>query len=211
MNLIKMLLCRFQQCLGTFTMLLLERSSEARLFRHLSDHLLGVRSFGNTKCLRVKFFSKYWKFILDFENGAKKSENFFCFWDNCFWIGTIKLSLVRTGYFSSVANVLPSSPKIWHLRNRDFFQLNRLGSDQWIWLRCSDADLNSAWASSPCCLSKGHLKGDFLDIYLTTFSESVISEMQNLWGSSFCFERFKIYCTFQMWSKELRKSFLLLI
>ena len=78
-----------------------------------------------------------------------------------------------------------SSPKIWHVKNRDFFQLNWLGSDQWIWRRCCEADLNSAWTRLPCSLTKGRLKGDFLDIYLTTFSESVISEMQILWGSSF--------------------------
>ena len=31
----------------------------------------------------------------------------------------------------------------------------------------------------------GPLKRDFLDIYLTMISESVILEIQNLWGSSF--------------------------
>ena len=92
-----------------------------------------VSNFGNTKSLRFIFFTKYLKFILDFENVAKKWENFFCFGDNCIWIGTVKLSLVRTGCFSSAANVLTSSPKIWHVKNRDFFQLNWLGSDQWIW------------------------------------------------------------------------------
>ena len=180
-----MVSCRFPSWYGTFTMLLVERSSETGVFRHLSDHVFGVRNFGNTKSLRVIFFSKYFKFNLDSENAPRNWEKLVCFWDNCIWIGTIKLSLVRAGYFSSVANVLKSSPKIWHVKNRDFFQLNWLGSDQWIWRRCCEADLNSAWARLPCCLSKGRLKGDFLDIYLTTFSESVISEMQNLWGSSF--------------------------
>ena len=40
-------------------------------------------------------------------------------------------------------------------------------------------------ARLPYCFSMGPLKRDFLDIYLTTFSESVIWEIQNLGGSSF--------------------------
>ena len=76
------------------------------------------------------FFKKYLKFNLDFKNAAKNSEKVFCFWDNCIWIGIVKLSLLRTGYFSSVANVLTSSPKIWHVNKRDFFEQNFLASDQ---------------------------------------------------------------------------------
>ena len=30
------------------------------------------------------------------------------------------------------------------------------------------SDLNSVWASLPCCFLKGLQKGDFLHIYLTT-------------------------------------------
>ena len=103
------------------------------IFRHLSDHRFGVRNFGNTKSMRVMFFSKYLKFIVDFKNATKNWENVFCFWDNCFWIGIVKLSLLRTGYFSSAANVLTSSPKILHVNKRNVFQLNWFGSDQWIW------------------------------------------------------------------------------
>ena len=36
----------------------------------------------------------------------------------------------------------------------------------------------------PCCLLKGPLKHDFLDIYLNTISESVTSKIHQLWGSS---------------------------
>ena len=72
------------------------------------------------------------KFHLDFKNAVKNSEKVFCFRDNCIWIGIVKLSLLRTGYFSSAANVLTSSTKILHVNKREFFQLHRLGSDQWI-------------------------------------------------------------------------------
>ena len=81
--------------------------------------------------------------------------------------------------------MLTSSPKIWHFNNRDFFQINSLDSDHWIWKSFCDAYFNSACVRVPCCLSKGPLKWDFLDIYLTTFSESLNSEIQNLWRSFF--------------------------
>ena len=131
------------------------------------------------------FLSRCSKFILDSKISAKSSEKSFCFWDNCIWIGIVKLFLLRTAYFSSAANVLTSTPKIFHVNKRDSSWLNWFGSDHWIWQRCCDADLNSSWTRLPCCLSKGPLKQDFLDIYLTTFSESITSKIQKLWGSSF--------------------------
>ena len=56
---------------------------------------------------------------------------------------------------------------------------------------CCDGDFKSSWARLPCCLSKDPLKRDFLDIYLTTFSESVISKIQNLRGLTF-FPKFNL-------------------
>ena len=111
-------------------MLLVDGSSDTGLFRHLSDHVFGGLNFGNTKSMRVIFFPKYLKFILDFKNEAKKWEKVFWFWDNCIWIGIVKLSLVRTGYFSLAANVLTTSPKIRYVNKRDVFQLNQLDIDQ---------------------------------------------------------------------------------
>ena len=42
------------------------------------------------------------------------------------------------------------------------------------------------------CFSKGLSKLDLLDIYLTTFSEFVIWEMQNYEGHLFFLEKFQI-------------------
>ena len=182
MNMIKVLWCRFQQCLGTFTILLFQASSETGPFRHLDIHVFTLRNFGNTKAVRVIFFSKCSKFQIYFENSAKNLEKVFCFSDNCIWIGIVKLSLLRRGYFSSVANVLKSIPKIWHVNKKDFFEHNFPSSDQWIWSGCCDGDFNSALTHLPCCFSKGALKRAFLKIYLTTFPEFVISEIQKLWG-----------------------------
>ena len=185
MNLIKVLWCRFHKCLETFTMLLFEGFSELILFRHLHDHVFGVCNSGNTKSARVIFSSKYLKIKLDLKNTARNEEKDFSFCDNCILIGNNNLSLLRTGYFSSAANVLTSSPKIWDINKRDFFLLNWLCNDHWIWKRCCGVDFNSAWRLLPRCLSKGPLKRDFWDIYMTAFSETVILEIQNLWGSYF--------------------------
>ena len=130
MNMTKILSYRFQQGLWTFIMLLFDGSSETGLFRHLSDYVFGVRNFRKTKSMTVIFFFKYLKFIADLNNSAGNWAKDFFFWDYCVWIGIVKLSLLRRGFFSLAANVVRSSQKIWHVRKRDFFQLNWLCSDQ---------------------------------------------------------------------------------
>ena len=71
-------------------MLIVDRSSETGLFRHLSNQLFGVRKFGNIKFLRiVLFFENIQKFKLDFKNEEKSLEKIFCFWDNCNLIGIV--------------------------------------------------------------------------------------------------------------------------
>ena len=117
------------------------------------------------------------------------------------------MSLLRTGYLSSAANVLTRSTKISHVNQRDFFWINCLGSDQLIWSRWSDTDFNSAWVSLPCCLSKGLPKRDFLDIYVTTFSKSVISEIQNLRASSFFSKYLKLHLDLKNAAKTSGKFF----
>ena len=47
-------------------MLLVEGSYEMGLFRHLSNHVLGVRNFGNTKSMRVIFFFQTFKISATF-------------------------------------------------------------------------------------------------------------------------------------------------
>ena len=115
-----MLYTRFQQCLGTSTMLLVEGSSENWICRHLSNHVFEVRNLRNIKATRVIFSSKYLQSNLDFKNTGKNLEYFFCFWNKCISIGIVKLSLLRTGYFSSGANALTSSTEIFHVNKRLF-------------------------------------------------------------------------------------------
>ena len=60
-SMINKLWCKFQQCLGQFTMLLFEGSPENRLFRHLPNHVFRVRTFGNKKSMRIIFLFKIFK------------------------------------------------------------------------------------------------------------------------------------------------------
>ena len=158
------------------------------------------------KLWRSSFDSKCLKFNIPFKKAAKNLEKVHCLWDHCIWICIVNLSLWRTRYFSSAAIVFTSSPKIWHVHKRDFFRLNFFGSDRWIWSRCCNADYNSAWARLPCSLSNGPLKRDFLDIYLTTFSESVISKIQKLWRSSFFSNCSKLNLDFENAAKNCEKK-----
>ena len=156
---------------------------------------------------RSCFYSKILKFNIGFKNGAKNWENGFCFRDNCIWIGIVKLSKLRTGYFSSAGNVLPSSPKILHVNKRNFFEHNFVASEKWIWQRRCDANFNSVWAHLPYYMSKHPLKWDFWYIYLTTFSESVTSKIQNLWGSLFDSKISKFSRYFKNAGKKWEKVF----
>ena len=74
MNMVKVLLFRFQQCLGTFTMLLVEAFSETGIFTHLSGSALGVCNFEFAKSIRVIFFAKCSKFHIDFKNPARNCK-----------------------------------------------------------------------------------------------------------------------------------------
>ena len=85
---------------------------ELDIFTHLSDYVFRVRNFENTKSMRVTFFWKMVKIKSRLQKCSKNWGKVSCLWDNCIWIGIVKLSLWRTGYFSSAANVLTSSPKI---------------------------------------------------------------------------------------------------
>ena len=51
----------FEQCFPTFTMLLVEETSETGLSRHSSNHIFGVSKFKNTSTVRVIFFLKMFK------------------------------------------------------------------------------------------------------------------------------------------------------
>ena len=133
-NVIKIIWYRFEQHYGPFTMSIVEESSEIALFRHLSNHVFAVRKFGNTKSMRIiVFFQNFQELIIFLKKQKKIEKKFFCFWDNCIWIGIFNLSLLGKGYISSASNVLTSSPETSHANKRDFFQLKCLETYQWVW------------------------------------------------------------------------------
>ena len=141
----------------------------------------------------MKNSAKIWEIVLRFSN-------------NCIWIGIVKLSLLGSGDSSWVANVLTKRLKIWHVNKRDIFEHNSLAIDESIWERCCNLDLNTVWARLPYCLSKNPLKRIFLDIYLTTFSESVTSKIEKLWGSPFDSKCLKFKVDFKNAAKNTEKT-----
>ena len=115
-----MVSCRFQQCLGPFTMLLLVRSSETGLFRHLFNYAFWSPYFRQFISYEVHMFFKCSKFNLDLENGKNKREKVCCFLDNWIWIGCVKLTQWRREYLPSAVKVLTNSSKILHSLRETF-------------------------------------------------------------------------------------------
>ena len=112
MNMIKVLWCWFQQCFGRFPCCL----SKGSLKRDFLDIYLTTYSdsiISEIQKLRgLPFFHNGQNLVEISKMQQKLATKFFCFWENCVWIGIVKLSLLSTGYFSSAPNVLRSSPKI---------------------------------------------------------------------------------------------------
>ena len=120
------------------------------------------------------FFWKCSRWNLKLENTKKKKKkkkkkiNIFRFSANCIWKCFYKSSLFRREYLLSAVNGLTNSTKILNITQRGFFNLNFLQRDREIKKRCCRSVLNKFSAHLPRYLSNGPLKGDFLDIYLTT-------------------------------------------
>ena len=137
-------------------------------------------------------FWKCSKFNVDFEKAQKNSEKAFCFWEKCIWIACIKLSLLKREYLSSAINVLTKFYKVLDITKTDIFQPNYLQNEHSIWWRCCREDCNSVCAHLPCCLSKGAMKQDFLDLHLTTFFEVRNFENTSAMRVNFFFKMCKI-------------------
>ena len=104
---VKVLSSRLQQCLGPFTMLLVERSSETGRFTHLSNHVFERPQFW--KYIGYEGHLFFWnssKFNVDCRCAERNGENFCGFWDNSIGIACIKLSLLRREFLSSAVSLL---------------------------------------------------------------------------------------------------------
>ena len=170
MNMAKVPSFRFQQCLGPFTMLLVEGFSEPGLFRDLSNYVFGRTQFQkDIDSESHLFFFKCSKFKVDFTDPERNGDNVCCFFDNSICIGCVILSLLGGEYLSSTVSVLTNSRKILYSTKRGYFQLNYLHSVHKMSQRCCHPDCSCVLTRWPCCLLKGTLKEDFLDVYLITF------------------------------------------
>ena len=88
----------------------------------------GVRNFENTSAMRVNvFFWKCSKHNLDCKNAEKYLESIFRFWDNCIWVGFVKLSLLRSECLQQAVNVLTNSPEITFSNSIAFKVINKYG------------------------------------------------------------------------------------
>ena len=130
----------------------------------------------------------------------KKWDNLFRFWDHCIWKYCYTLSLLRGEYLLSAVNRLTNSPKILHISQRDFLNLDFLQRDQWIWW-CR-TDFNNVSTCLPCYFCKSLLKWDFLDIDLTTFL--AVHKFKNASAIRLIFflKMFKIESTFRKSKKN---------
>ena len=128
-NMVKVLCCRFKECLGTFNMLTVKRCFETVLFRNFSNHVFRSLQFRKYIKNESHFLLNMLKFHWGFTNAGKSLEIFFCFLDNCIWIGSRQFSLLGRKYFSWAVIVLTKSPKISDITKSDNFQLNIPQSD----------------------------------------------------------------------------------
>ena len=136
-----------------------------------------------------------------------KSENIFRFGDNCIWNCWYNLSLLRRKYLLLAVNELTDSPKILHLTQREFFNLNSLLGDQKIWEIFCRSYFNSVSAILPCHLSKGRLKQDFLGIYLTMCLGGRKFKNTSTLRVIFSLKMLKIESKFRKCKKKLIKNF----
>ena len=164
-NIIRVLLCRFQHCLGAFDAFPVEGCSETRLFTHLSNYVFRSPQFRKYISYEGHLFvSKCFKFDVDLRNAEKNGELFFPFLSSWNWIGCSKFSVLGIEILPSAVNVVTNSLRISDITKRDNFELNFLQIDDKLWYKCSCSDFSSVSHSLTSWLSKDVLKRGFLDI-----------------------------------------------
>ena len=71
---------RWEQCLNPFTMFPVKGYFKTGLSGHISNHVFGLRNFGNKSAMRVIFFFENVQNLnVDFENARKNFEKAMCF------------------------------------------------------------------------------------------------------------------------------------
>ena len=80
--------------------------------------------------MRLIFFSKHSKLIIDSKNKKKISQKIFGFSDSLIYVGNANFSLLIREYSYFGVNVLSSSPKISDPVENNLFELNLAQKDQ---------------------------------------------------------------------------------
>ena len=107
-----------------------EGSSENGLFRHLFNHVFRNLSFRKYISYEGRLFWKIFEIWFSFQKWKNKlTINFFSFWDNCIWVCSLKLCLLRREYVSLAVNMVTNILKTLHVTKRDLLQLNCVHSD----------------------------------------------------------------------------------
>ena len=152
------------------------------------------------------FFRKGSKIQIDFKNSARSWEQLFRFSDNCIWIGIVKLSLLRTGYFPLVVNVLKSSPKILACQEERRFPTQFI----WQWSMIMIKVLWSRFQQCLCPFTMLLVEASSGTRLFRHLSKRVIGvrNFENTKGVRviFFFKRFKILGRFQKYSKNFRAT-----
>ena len=155
------------------------------------------------------FFWKCSKFNLALKNAERNSENFFRFWDNCFWIGCLKMSLLGRKHLSSAVNMLTNILKTLHITKRDFSKLIAFT----VINKCNKGGPVQIWTvfgPTYHVACQRPLKRHFLDINLTTFLEVRKFGNTSAMRIIFFWKMFKILDRFKKCRNKLRKYFLFL-
>ena len=130
MNMVRVVRYRFQQCFGPFPCYLWKGPLKRGFLDIYLTTFFIVRKSKNTSAMRVIFFLKKFKIESSLGNAKENRDNIFRFLDNCIWKCCYRLSLLRREYLLSAVNGLTNSPKILHITQRDFFNLEFPETDQ---------------------------------------------------------------------------------
>ena len=156
--------------------------------------------------MRVIFLCKIFKSSVRLQNAPRNWEKVFCFWENCIWIGIVKLSLLRTWYISSAANVLTRSSEIWHMKNREFLKVIDLAVinkyDKDVVMQISIVVRHVYRVASETVLSNGTFES-----FIWLRFRSPYFENYKIYEGIFFVKMFKISSRFQKCSKKWRTIF----
>ena len=120
---LKVLWFRFQNCLGRFSCCFSNCLQKCDFLDIYLTTVSRIRNFENTSAMRFIFFWKFSKFNLNVKNAEKAWEKVIPVRDKFFWIGCVKLSLLRREYLLPAVNVLKNSPNFLSITKRNFFEL----------------------------------------------------------------------------------------